>query len=337
MKQKLLLLFFFLPLLSFAQKDAKYMENAVPVIDGKVTFTQKINAASLNKKQIFESILEWANKRFQPDGKFNAKILYSNEQEGDIAIGGEEFIVFSSSAFSVDRTRIYYQLRINCQEEQYDVAMTRIRYWYNEARDGGEKFNAEEWITDEAAMNKARTKLYPGYGKFRKRTIDLKDALFKEIKSATDKKILELGQAPSESAKAQSVVCDLVPLVPAIESEEKPDTEALIAQAARMTVTAGNDEQFDISKDAWGGFGELFGKKVAYCLIDTQKKMGNLLMSQSETFRISFYSNNGNQPTVTIDCKKLMTQSINADEAKKMNLNCENDKSYNLYIGEVIK
>lgn len=337
MKQKLLLLLFFLPLLSFAQTDAKYMENAVPVIDGKVIFSQKMNAASLNKKQIFETLLEWANKRFQPNDKFNARVLYSSEQEGSIAIRGEEFIVFSSSAFSIDRTRIYYQLHINCQEGKYDVSMTRIRYWYNEARDGGERFMAEKWITDEAAMNKARTKLYPGNKKFRKKTIDLKDTLFEEIKTATDKKMLALEKNSNEQVKNQPVVCDLVPLVPAIKSEEKPDTETLIAQAVRMTITAGNDEHFDLSKDSWGGFGELFGKEVAYCLIDTQKKMGNLLMSQSETFRISFYSNNSNQATVIIDCKKLMTQSINAEEAKKMNLKCENNKSYNLYIGEVIK
>lgn len=337
MKQKLLLLLLFLPLLSFAQTDAKYMENAVPIIDGKVTFTQEMNAASLNKEQIFETLSEWADKRFQPDDRFNDKVLYSNEEEGKIAIGGEEFIVFSSSSFSLDRTRIYYQLHINCQEGKYDVAMTRIRYWYNEARDGGEKFMAEEWITDEATMNKSKTKLYSGNGKFRKKTIDLKDALFEEIKAVTDKKILALGQKPNEQVKTQSVVCDLVPLVPATKPEEKIDTEALIAQAARMTITAGNDEQFEISKDSWGGFGELFGKKVAYCLIDTQKKMGNLLMSQSDTFRISFYSSNSNQPTVTIDCKKLMTQSINAEEVKKMSLNCENNKSYYLYIGEVLK
>jgi len=337
MKRKLFLLLLCLPLLSFAQTDAKYMKNTVPVMDGKVTFTQNLNATPLNKKQIFETLLEWANKRFQPADKFNAKVLYSNEQEGSIAIGGEEFIVFSSSAFSLDRTRIYYQLHINCQEGKYDVAMTRIRYWYNEARDGGEKFVAEEWITDEAAMNKAKTKLYPGNGKFRKKTIDLKDALFEEIKSVTDKKILALGQSPNEQAKGQSEVCDLVPLVPAINPDEKSDTETLITQAVRMTITAGNDEQFDISKESWGGFGELFGKKVAFCLIDTQKTMGNLLMSQSENFRISFYPSNSNQPTVTIECKKLMTQSIDAEEAKKMNPNCENNKSYNLYIGEILK
>lgn len=337
MKRIYVLLLICFPLLSFAQTDDKYMENAVPVIGGKVTFSQTINATSLNKKQIFETVLDWANKRFQPDEKFNDKVLYSNEQEGAIAIGGEEYIVFSSSAFSVDRTRIYYQLRINCQEGKYDVSMTRIRYWYNEGRDGGEKFVAEEWITDKAAMNKSRTKLYPGNGKFRTKTIDLKDALFKDLKSSTDKKILALNQYSTEQAQPQPVVCDFVPLVPATSIQEKPDTETLIAQAVRMTITAGNDEQFDISKESWGGFGELFGKKVAFCLIDTQKTMGNLLMSQSENFRISFYPTNSNQPTVILNCKKLMTQSINGEEAQKMSSNCKKDKSYNLYIGEIIK
>ena len=102
MKRIYVLLLICFPLLSFAQTDDKYMENAVPVINGKVTFSQTINATSLNKNQIFETLLEWANKRFQPDEKFNDKVLYSNEQEGTIAIGGEEYIVFSSSAFSLD-------------------------------------------------------------------------------------------------------------------------------------------------------------------------------------------------------------------------------------------
>ena len=60
--------------------------------------------------------------------------------------------------------------------------------------------------------------------------------------------------------------------------------EDIIKQAVRMTITAGNDEQFEISKECWGGFGELFGKKVAFCLIDTQKTMGNMLMAQSKTY-----------------------------------------------------
>ena len=69
--------------------------------------------------------------------------------------------------------------------------MTRIRYWYDEARDGGEKYSAEEWITDDMALNKKKTKLAPICGKFRRETIDLKDELFQSAASALGQKFLD--------------------------------------------------------------------------------------------------------------------------------------------------
>ena len=68
--------------------------------------------------------------------------------------------------------------------------MTRIRYWYDEARNGGEKYEAEEWIIDEWGLNKSKTKLAPICGKFRKKTIDLKDELFMEILSVLGNKMI---------------------------------------------------------------------------------------------------------------------------------------------------
>ena len=65
--------------------------------------------------------------------------------------------------------------------------------------------------------------------------------------------------------------------------------------------------------------------------------MGNLLMTQSDNYKISFYSANNNQPTVVIQCKKLMTQNINGEEAQKMNPSCVVGKSYNMYVGEILK
>ena len=46
--------------------------------------------------------------------------------------------------------------------------------------DGGEKYSAEEWIVDDMALNKSKTKLAPICGKFRRETIDLKDKLHSE-------------------------------------------------------------------------------------------------------------------------------------------------------------
>jgi hypothetical protein len=304
---------------------------------------------AMTKEQIYETILDWANKRFQPSEKMNARVLFQNPKEGSIAIGGEEYLVFSTSALALDRTRIYYQLKVLCENGKSNIEMTRIRYWYDEARNGGEKYEAEEWIVDEWGLNKSKTKLAPICGKFRKKTIDLKDELFMEIQSVLGNKMIELGlkSAPIKP-EAQVQIVQAQPISQPVEimqpeptpekiNQASDDIETIITQSSRMTITAGNDEQFEISKECWGGFGELFGKKVVFCLIDTQKTMGNLLMTQSDNYKISFYQSNNNQPLVIINCKKLMAQTINGDEAKKMSSNCIVEKSYNMYVGEIIK
>ena len=63
MKNLLLILCFF-PMLVLAQEEdqSKYMVGAVPEVNGKVVFSQEINAPNLSKDQIFDAILAWANK-----------------------------------------------------------------------------------------------------------------------------------------------------------------------------------------------------------------------------------------------------------------------------------
>ena len=349
MKNIITLLFLYLPFLVNAQTDAKYLEGAITLKDGKVTFSSEMVTPAMTKEQIYETILNWANKRFQPSEKMNARVLFQNPEEGSIAIGGEEYLVFSTSALALDRTRIYYQMKVLCENGKSNIEMSRIRYWYDEARDGGEKYEAENWIVDEWGLNKSKTKLAPICGKFRKKTIDLKDELFMEIQSVLGNKMIALGlkSAPIKP-EAQVQIVQAQPISQPVEimqpeptpekiNQASDDIETIITQSSRMTITAGNDEQFEISKECWGGFGELFGKKVVFCLIDTQKTMGNLLMTQSESYKISFYQSNNNQPLVIINCKKLMAQTINGEEAKKMSSNCIVEKSYNMYVGEIIK
>lgn len=348
MKKFIALFLICLPLMAVAQTDNKYLEGAVPVNNDKVEFSTELQVPAMTKQQIYDTMLDWANNKFQPKDKFNARVLYTNPQDGSIAVGGEEFMVFSSSALSLDRTRIYYLLSIVCDNGKCQIDMNRIRYWYNEARDGGEKYTAEEWITDEMALNKAKTKLAPVCGKFRKKTIDLKDELFAEMRSALGNKMIELGlqAAPVKPAEQVAVVqpsvqpAPVVPVTvapvqqPAVQETKAVTEEDKIAQAVRMTISV-NGEELEIDKDCWGGRSQLFGKDVTYCIIDTQKTMSNILMSQSDNYRISFYPNGSNQPCVVIECKKMMMQNVKGEEAKKMNPSCNPDKSYNVYVGEV--
>ena len=63
--------------------------------------------------------------------------------------------------------------------------MTDIKYRYEEGREGGgQAFTAEEWITDKEAYNKKKTKFLKSTGKFRIKTIDLKDSLFSKAADA---------------------------------------------------------------------------------------------------------------------------------------------------------
>ena len=66
LKKYLLLIFLCLPIVLQAQDESKYLEGAVPVIDGKVTFSTSIQAKGMNRTQIYDKVLEWANKYFQP-------------------------------------------------------------------------------------------------------------------------------------------------------------------------------------------------------------------------------------------------------------------------------
>ena len=203
--------------------------------------------------------------------------------------------------------------------------MTRIHYWYEEENDGGYKYKAEKWITDKEALNKSKNKLAKVSGKFRQKTIDYKDQMFNEIQSALNGQVIET----TPTAQKTEVVKETV-------EKKVGNQEEMINNAVRITLTAGNDEQFEINKESWGGFGELFGKKVTFSLIDTQKEALNMLMEQSEIYKITFYSSD-NQPILTINCKKLMTQNVNGEEAQKMSKNCVANKSYNMYVGEIIE
>ena len=325
LKKYLLLIFLCLPIVLQAQDESKYLEGAVPVIDGKVTFSTSIQAKGMNRTQIYDKVLEWANKYFQPKENLNPKILYSNPEKAEIIAGGEEYIVFKHNYLILDRTRIYYNLIANCENEKCDLTMTRIHYWYEEEIDGGYKYKAEKWITDKEALNKSKTKLAKVSGKFRKETIDYKDRIFAEIQSVLNGQPIIAAPTTQKENGAKKIV------------EKKTDNyETIIKNAVRITITAGNDEQFEINNESWGGFGEISNKKVAYCLIDTQKTMANMLMSQSDSYKIKFYSAD-NKVALTINCKKLMTQNVEGKEAIKMNSNCSSEKNYNMYVGEIIE
>jgi hypothetical protein len=79
---------------------------------------------------------------------------------------------------------MYYFLTLTAQDGNCNFHLSRINYWYDdEDEKGGIKMIAEEWITDDNAFGK-NGKLKKFEGKFRNKTIELKDQLIDELTKA---------------------------------------------------------------------------------------------------------------------------------------------------------
>ena len=153
--------------------DSKYLTGAVPEVDGKVVFTKEFSIPGMSQDEIYERLLNWMDARLEKNEN-TSRVVFSDKEKGQIVGVGDEWIVFSSTALSLDRTQILYQLTITCQPEKSVLEVEKIRFNY---REGKEKYNAEEWIVDKYALNKTKTKLVRGLAKWRRKTVDFVDDL----------------------------------------------------------------------------------------------------------------------------------------------------------------
>ena len=160
--------------------DAKYLKGAVPLENGKVVFRKTIEAPGKTAFQIYNIIGQFLQDETKEDNQLNSHLVKADTTDYELGASYEEWLVFRSNAITLDRTRFYYILKAQCFNGKAEVEMSHIKYLYEEERDP-QRMKAEEWITDEEAVNKKNTKLQPISGKFRRKTIDRKDYLFNQI------------------------------------------------------------------------------------------------------------------------------------------------------------
>ena len=167
----------------FKKKDntveVQYQKGCVPVVNGKVTFETNVPAEGLTTAQVREIVDAWIAGRFVKPTVISAKRY--DETPGTTTVKSEEYIVFRNTFFVSNKVRIYYYLTLTPHDGYCTFNMSRITYWYDdEDENGGIKMKAEEWITDDNAFNnKGGLKKFEG--KFRRKTIDFKDALIDEL------------------------------------------------------------------------------------------------------------------------------------------------------------
>lgn len=191
--RKILFMLLMLPLVGMAQvKDAKYLaKDAVPVKNGRVVFTHEYEVP-MNVNDIYTALQEWMEEQYAlVEGMPNHKVISTDKNVYEMTAGGEEWLVFTNKFLSLDRTRLYYKLQLSCYDKKIVANIYDVHYWYEEEREGGVKYTAEEWITDEWAVNKKGTKLAKKSGKFRRKTIDRVEEIFNNLETFINRKAIK--------------------------------------------------------------------------------------------------------------------------------------------------
>ena len=299
MKQFFLLLLLF-PVTLFAQENPKYLAGAVPEVDGKVAFTKELSIPGLSEQQIFQALKTWADSYFTPTDEYKSQVLYADVNTGQLAAQGQEYLVFTNKAFSLDRSMMTYRLFANCTPGKCELKITSISYLYNTGTGRPENIKAEDQIIDKYTLNKSKTKLIRATGKFRIHTIDLVNKVFD---AATSALVANAPAAqPQQATNVQSTTTPAanVSTIPAsttsslvgykqISPDKIPGNIYKMLSENWMLITAGKDANFNMMTASWGGLGHMYNKTVAFCFINPTRHTYQL-MENNDTYTLSFYT-----------------------------------------------
>ncbi|MCC8093977.1 MAG: DUF4468 domain-containing protein [Tannerellaceae bacterium] len=305
----LLWLLLFIPVYVWGQdsRDTSYLEGAVPEVDGKVVFTKEFQIPTFTKEKIYDLVLQWAEEKFNETKK---RVVYRNPEEGTIGITGEDYLIFTSTAISLDRSLMNYTIQIVCKDEYCTLSFSRIRYEYDVTHQRtGEKYTAEQWITDQHALTKG--KLNRANGKFRAKTIDFVNDLEKDLSAYIGRQALHLSRESLQSQPAsvmqekpvtinqetlQSTKAISEPEMTgelegytSITPEKMPGNIIKLLSEDWMLVTAGDETVFNMMTASWGGLGYVLGKPVSYCFIHPARYTYQLI-EKSDTYTLTFYT-----------------------------------------------
>lgn len=285
---------------TFAQEKAKYLAGAVPEVDGKVVFSKTIKVKNnVSKANLFELMNKWADEEYnnkKGEKDLNNRVLLSNAEEGDIACGGEQYLVFKKNAFILDRTKMSYQLILAVTEGQCDVTVRNIRYDYS---DNKGVVPAEEVIADNIALSKNGDKLNRYFDKFRIHTIDSINAIMKDIdvylngtvKSGAVASVSATIESPVENPAMVSFAGPLSTDMPGFRkvAADKIPGNYIKLLSDWTLITSGTSDQVNVMTASWGGLGTFWEKPVAFCFLNPTRYSVQM-MDKGEYYTISFYT-----------------------------------------------
>lgn len=164
------------------KEDPKYLEGAITFDEqGKIVFDTEIEAPGKSAAQLYNLVFDYMSGLTQDKESKASRMALVNKDEHIIANAMDEWLVFSNSFISLDRTECKYNLIAKITDGKVSLSINHINYIYEEGRQTGFKLPAEEVIIDKVALTKKKNDLARIFGKFRKKTIDRKDQIFNEI------------------------------------------------------------------------------------------------------------------------------------------------------------
>ena len=287
----------------------KYLKaGAVPTVGGKVVFTDSVSIVDgYTAEQVNTLARAWVESFLKDRDAARNRVV--KEENGRIDVMAQQEIVFANNAFSYDKALMNYVVTLNSAPDRCIISISRISYNYNDGTTT-EVIIAEDYITDENAVNKKGTRLIPMTGKFRRKTIDAADEIFASFQEmvrpyAKEGVAAAAKEAPIPLPAPKPVSAPVTAPVPqqtqqaanlsgTLEGFRKIAPEELQGNIIKMIsqdwmlITAGNAEKANMMTASWGGAGVLYNKPVAICFINPARYTYSI-MEKSETFTLTFY------------------------------------------------
>lgn len=166
------------------KKDPKYLKGAAPLVNGEVQWTLDLDIPGQKAEQIYNRMYEYLEGLTKEENQLTgSQIALVNKKENSFVTSIKEWQIYKQNAISIDRSITSYKIFTFCKDNHLTLTISRITFDYSENVPHGVVYKAEEWISDEKALNKKGTRIYPGSSKFRRKMIDRKDQIFNEVKA----------------------------------------------------------------------------------------------------------------------------------------------------------
>ena len=328
-------------------EDSYYLVGAVPEVNGRVVFSKEFSIVGMSKDEVFDKTQEWMNARMKQNGN-KSKVAYANKEKGQVAANGEEYIVFSNSALALDRTKVIYQMIANCDDGKCVLQIRNLRYDYPNEKD---LYVAEDWITDDIALTKDKSRLARGFAKWRRKTVDFVDDMNESLQKALSGfTIVHNDGNPEETRKSDvvSIVSSQVNATESIKSAEaekpvevvkpaeveKPivttpseafpelTSDKVQASNGKLVIIIGDDEfnRTTLTANAGGYLSSSNGLKFINTILTPEQSYQAL--EQAKEYKVAFYPNGANKPSVVLKC-------LNATKEKPV------QGRANIFIGQI--